>query len=982
MAKLQTLESLTQEQRQVVETWGRGIAVTAGAGSGKTTTLMVKCAEFLKRNPEGRFAAVSFTEKSASDLRKKLSQAMDLKSHWVMTIHGLCGSILRDFPIQAGFQGDERVMDEVEAQAIWERSTEALWADDLPPELAQDVDALLDRERRADLLALILRYRTLNSLGAYEFEPDGDLARVRRITEYVDGRFTVLKKRIGAIDFSDLELAADRALDHEEVRAYYRNRFDLVMVDEFQDTNPIQARILFRFVREDFSNLCVVGDPKQSIYRFRDADVSLFQEVCEKMPVSLSLTWNFRSQPKIIQFCNEFCSPLFQASQLPYEALEPKGKEFPDVKPVEFLENATPEGLASWVRSEIDRGVPTGDFAILLRSIRGAESWLKAISREGIPIAIGSGGFFWEDPRVRELIALLRFWDDPNHALSAAVFFRAPWVGFTDQELDDWIFSKEAGRLWSENFFQSSHPLAQALSPLRKKAARPGEVLMALLINDAIESELGVPLLGLWHRCEELSSRGYGFSEVVEEISQARDENRREREVPPPRRNSAQGADAAVHSGGLLSVMTIHGSKGLEFPHVILLDFKVRQMAPPLPMLFWDRTRGAYLSPRDEAGKPDKNAAMAWRDRERSLEISESKRQLYVGLTRAEKRLILAVQPEAPAPVTQAASKKPAASAISPLLKPSWKGWLDEIRPGAWVSRTDLSQISPSEAQDRPTLFPDFRQAQARLVPKATPTMKTRQSVTEWNRLAQCLRQVALDLASPNAAQNWAQSGENETSELWQEPVSGLSQRELGTRVHEVLEKQDWAALENLEKEAGSDRVSAKKIRDWALKSEEMAQDLSRIEAFTEWSFEVPVADTEGNQTLLVGSIDRLVKKWDGGLVLVDFKVTEKNLDSKALLESYRAQIWLYAYAISKFEKSSYEKLSAKLVAISSKSVSEVQVDLPKESELQTWVQGLMKDQGLLSQKKPLELRALPGSRCRYCAHRSLCPDRKSAERE
>src|SRR5437773_2588389 len=95
------------EQQEVIDTWGRGLAVMAGAGSGKTTTLVTKCEELLRRDPNARFAAVSFTEKSTSDLRAKLSQKMDLPKggHWVMTIHGLCASIVRDFPREAGFDG-------------------------------------------------------------------------------------------------------------------------------------------------------------------------------------------------------------------------------------------------------------------------------------------------------------------------------------------------------------------------------------------------------------------------------------------------------------------------------------------------------------------------------------------------------------------------------------------------------------------------------------------------------------------------------------------------------------------------------------------------------------------------------------------------------------------------------------------------------------------------------------------------------------
>src|SRR3954452_1815177 len=107
----------------------------AGAGSGKTTTLVAKCGKLMEMNPKARFAAVSFTERSASDLRAKLSQGLlssgdpssrGIHPHWVMTIHGLCGAVIREYPRQAGFDGEESVLAEAEASLLWDRAIEAL----------------------------------------------------------------------------------------------------------------------------------------------------------------------------------------------------------------------------------------------------------------------------------------------------------------------------------------------------------------------------------------------------------------------------------------------------------------------------------------------------------------------------------------------------------------------------------------------------------------------------------------------------------------------------------------------------------------------------------------------------------------------------------------------------------------------------------------------------------------------------------------
>ncbi|MGZ3689720.1 MAG: UvrD-helicase domain-containing protein, partial [Bdellovibrionota bacterium] len=167
------------EQQRVIEDWGRGLAVTAGAGSGKTTTLVNKCVALLARNPEARFAAVSFTERSASDLRSKLVARLGsadsvggtnaLSGHWVMTIHGLCGTILREFPREAEFDGEETMLSEAESVVLWERATETIWREDLPEEARRAIDLLLARETREKLIELITRVRALQSFGALDF---------------------------------------------------------------------------------------------------------------------------------------------------------------------------------------------------------------------------------------------------------------------------------------------------------------------------------------------------------------------------------------------------------------------------------------------------------------------------------------------------------------------------------------------------------------------------------------------------------------------------------------------------------------------------------------------------------------------------------------------------------------------------------------------------------------------------------------------
>ncbi len=968
------LSDLSPEQQEVVSHWGQGMAVLAGAGSGKTTTLVIKCVELLKLNPEARFAAVSFTERSASDLRLKLTQRLSalslpaqgqggvLSRHWVMTIHGLCATIIREFPREAGFDGEETMLSEGEAALLWERATDVIWIeDDLPPEVGAGVERLLTRESRPSVLSLLARVRELFSFGVLAFldasqDPhERDLGAVGR---YVLDRYDRLKRRRGALDFNDLERGADRALEIASVREALQKRFDLVLVDEFQDTNPLQARIILRFVRPDASNLCVVGDPKQSIYRFRDADVTVFEDFCSQLPVNKRLTWNFRSRPGIIEYANVVCEKAFEASDMRFDALVPMREVRPDLDPVVRLDVRSPLDLARWVQSENARGVPLHEMALLMRRIRGNEKWLQALTSLGVPIAIGSGGLFWSDPRVRELGAFLKWWDNPGNALSAAVFLRSPWMGIPDVEIDAWV---KRDPTFVRPFFESSHPVAQALKSLRGRIVRPGELLMALLVpgeaGEAIERELGAQLLGLWHRVEDLSWRGLDFHAVVSDVNLGIEQERRDRDVPPPRNQ------------GQLSVLTLHGSKGLEFPHVILIDFGKKTRSSDTPLLFWDRERGAFLGRRTEDGEREKKNAdeQTWRESEKSKNLAESKRLFYVALTRAQERLVL-VCPE----LAETAAVDPEAVYGDDY----WRGWIESAEGQRGIKTAQLPEVRSS------VLIPQVAPLPSSPVSRLAPQLvrRPRHSVTEWNLLSRCERAYDWTYVRPMPLlEGIEEPGLFTGSKLASREEDELSQRELGTAVHSCLERGDFDGLKALESRVGSQRFMADPLISWAMSSEWMAPQAPGRDVFAELAFEVPF-----EKEVLVGSIDRVVVK-DDIYTIVDFKVTEKPKSVEALLESYQTQMELYASGLRKLEGASLLQqgrvqpiqVEAFLVNISSRTIQVVPVPLDQVSPARAPIDALPRLASEIVAGRAGRPR--PGPLCRYCDFKSKCPESRAS---
>lgn len=960
----------TSQQQAVIDSWGQGLAVWAGAGCGKTSTLVAKCEALVRKNPDARFAAVSFTERSTRDLQERLSLLFPLQgnlgSHWVLTIHGLCGAILQDFPKESGFEGDETILNEGEAEKLWERALEKLWFSLKKPEISQSLERLLVRETRTSLLDLLARLRHLEPFGVLEelqsqSWPDPDRAALSCVGKFVIEEYERLKQRSGSIDFNDLERGARRALEMATVRSYYHGIFDLVLVDEFQDTNPIQAELLWRFAREQSTNLCVVGDPKQSIYRFRDADVTVFSEYCAKLPQKIDLSGNFRSRPALIDFINHVCEPVFESSGLTYTSLIAQREESEDSDPLLWLDLGEPEQLGHWLKKQ----GPLEDFALLLRKIRGNEKWLQGLMAAGIPLLVGSGGLFWEDVRVREICALLKWWDYPGNTLSGVSFLRAPWVAVSDEQLDQWILDQ---RDLLEAFLNLDHPLAEILKPLRRQTVSPSALLLELLKNPKVESELGVQVLSLWHRLEEWSQRGMDFSGCVRELNRALQRSARERELPPPKLE------------GQLTVLTLHGAKGLEFKKVILVDFAGKTRTPDSPLLYWDRKRGAYLGKREISGERLVTAEeKVWKEQERVKNLEESKRLFYVALTRAQDQLVLVhlLQPEK--------EKEEDFSDSKIYTTDYWRAWV-QASVSSLPRPPRIEVLSSEKRPPQPMVPPEELSSLPEPPLRGAPPIfqRVRHSVTEWNLFSQCPRAYEWKILKKKWVPQKKERGSAQSQSL------PLSASELGSRIHQCLEKGDDLGLKDLEKEIGSQFFSADQLIAWAQQTPLMKEVQSENgKVWKELAFEIPVLGE-----VLVGAIDRLVYSPESDeYSIVDFKFTLAPKSARDLKESYRFQMELYAWAIGMLEPKAIGRVKAFLVQIGADTPSVIEVSLP------TWVgEALSHERSLETdrlQEHPVasriqDIQALlrrystepfetavaipkPGRACRFCDFNSIC---------
>jgi ATP-dependent exoDNAse (exonuclease V) beta subunit len=964
---------MNPKQQQIIETFGLGQSVVAGAGCGKTTTLVAKCLALLGRNPKARFCAVSFTEKSVRDLREALTLGLGAgkhldSAHWVKTIHGLCYAILQEFPVSAGLQGGEKILLEDEASRLWERSVQILWTSTDNEKISEALERLLAIYSRDQLETFLKKLRSLMSFGV-EKKISDEMADLWLVFLSVYTRYQHAKNREGGLDFNDLELMALVALQDNQVASYYRARFDLVLVDEFQDTNPIQGEILKRFVKADYSNLCIVGDPKQSIYRFRDADVSVFQDLTAALPSKHLLDTNYRSRPGIIDFVNEVCAPAFEASGLSYEALEAgKTEETPGAQRVSRLEIESEADLALYLKSEAVLGVDLSEFVILARSVRGDKTlkFLREMDKLEIPYLLGSGGQFYSDPRVQELVALLRGWISPKNTLSQVAALRSPWMGVRDIQLNDWSKTPESS-YFDRYFAENTKPLARALKPLfddplRTARFRPGQILEACLAAEGLDEELYLPLVSLWHKAEGLSSQGQRFEEIVQYFSNAIETEKMEKDIPAPAER------------GMVRVLTVHSSKGLQFPRVILLDFAGEAKGKASSEnIIWDRKRGVHLYRRDEDGARDKSDAVniEWTEIEKSAQIAESKRVFYVALTRAQEELILVWKKEIKR------SKASEAPGFNPFLTDNWRAWVEatQIPEEKKFSREAGNAVleKPLAKIYVPILAKNFD-------PKP---FRPRHSPSEWLILGQCELRYHLKFSAdalalledgPNLIDEFTDQERTANANLPAKnaPASGQAAfdfttvetrspiAEKGERIHKFLELGDYESLR-----AEFDPQVSEEI---VVKVQELLANSGNFDIYREFGFEVPLSAKEA----LVGMMDRLEIDEKGRVIrVVDYKFTAKPKKPEELLKNYELQLKLYLFAASKMVDFVPEVLEAELIHFTEKAMFErvpLKINLADLGGIDDLVKTLFEKARLKNGPPTL------GDYCRYCEFVSRCP--------
>lgn len=473
------------------------------------------------------------------------------------------------------------------------------------------------------------------------------------------------------LTYDDLELLALQLLrESAEVRQKYHERFRYIMVDEFQDTNERQRQLIYLLCGDNLTSLegqklFIVGDPKQSIYRFRGADVSVFaavrQEIENQKGKNLKLSHNFRSADKVLAACNAAFKKLLgegRGQEVYFEPLtaHKNGSFTPELLKVIYDEDTKPQrrqleaaAVAQKLRELKAAGHAYGDMAVLLRAMTHCETLTAELERQGVPYTVVDGKGFYERQEVLDLLKLMTVLHNRYRSLELAGILRSPYFGLTDESITQLFLSGSS--LWEA--LQLAEPaafpaeqgrlLARAAQCLRE--LRSAAALLALPeLWQRLWSTLSVDaVLSRQERGASKLANGKKLRQLAEEYSATRQGTLSDwlAYVERVRKAEARETAANLDAADAVQVLTIHKSKGLEFKTVVVPFLDSPRNGATAEVSYLPGVGLGIKLLQADGQLAETGVLRAVREADKRLDLAERLRQLYVAMTRAEEELLL-----------------------------------------------------------------------------------------------------------------------------------------------------------------------------------------------------------------------------------------------------------------------------------------------------------------------------------------------------
>ncbi|HAE62630.1 MAG TPA: DNA helicase PcrA [Eubacteriaceae bacterium] len=609
---MKLIEGLNERQQQGVLATDGPVLILAGAGSGKTRTIIHRIAYILKEEKAKpwQILALTFTNKAAEEMRSRIKE-MDIdgtEDIWMSTFHSMCAKVLRFHANLMGYDRNYVIYDTTDVKSILKEVLTELNLD----------------EKMYQVSMLIGRISSLKEKGIMpaDFEKDsmGDYREEKIASVYKLYQNKLVSNN--AMDFDDLLLNTVRLFEaHKEVLEYYQNKFKYVLVDEYQDTNPIQFK-LTDMLAKGYKNICVCGDDDQSIYAFRGADIRNILEFEKNYPDAkiIKLEQNYRSTPNIIEAANHvICNNDYRKDKKMWT-----DRNAGDI--IEVFELNDERDESNYITNEIRTLVKDGkydyrDFAVLYRTNAQSRVFEESFMAARIPYKMVGGTKFYSRAEIKDIIAYLIVLDNGRDDLSLKRIINTPKRGIggaTIEKLEQ--FAKFKG--WPlyeviKNLDEMVGLSAGVMGKLKdfaemmnRFAELKEEASVSRLIESVIDESGYMDMLESG-KMQNAQSRAENLKELVSAAVEF-EKNSMDNDLTSFLENVSLYAetDNIEESGGEVLLMTIHNAKGLEFPVV-------------------------FLPGMEEGIFPHE------RSKDNDVELQEERRLCYVGITRACDKLYM-----------------------------------------------------------------------------------------------------------------------------------------------------------------------------------------------------------------------------------------------------------------------------------------------------------------------------------------------------
>ena len=624
------LRSLNDVQREAVQHTEGPLLILSGAGSGKTRVITHRIAYLIAHHNVSpyRILAVTFTNKAAKEMKQRLdglverSVSQDL---WVSTFHATCARILRrdieKLNANAESEGEPRnkTPDYTPSFTIFDSGEQAT--------VVKDVLRQLNYSDKQYVPRAILSHisRTKNELiSPREYERMADNPFESVVAE-VYPRYQEALRLNNSLDFDDLLLFTVKLLnENPDVCQFYQNKFEYILVDEYQDTNRCQYELV-NLLAGTKQNICVVGDDDQSIYAFRGADIRNILDFEKDYPNThvLRLEQNYRSTQNILEAA---WSVVHNNSERKAKKLWTKNDPG---EPVTCYEAMDEKDEAGYVGTKIEdwhnEGVNYKDFAVFYRTNAQSRIFEEAFRAANIPYQIVGGVGFYDRMEIKDLLAYLRVVCNPNDSMSVRRIINVPSRGIGATTLDRLINFAAGEGISLFEAIQRVDEISTINRGLQAKVRRFIKIFddfdSTMLPADALDHVLKVTgyLKGLESQNTiEAQNRVENIEELINAVIEY------EQNVPDPTlsdylENVALTADIdamETDTTDMVTLMTLHSAKGLEFPFVFIVGM-------------------------EEGYLPHQRSIDEARETATEAAIEEERRLCYVGITRAMEQLYL-----------------------------------------------------------------------------------------------------------------------------------------------------------------------------------------------------------------------------------------------------------------------------------------------------------------------------------------------------